>query len=144
MSMNLISKKTISLKASTAQIWDALTNPSIIKKWLYETETITDWKEGSPIRFKGEWEGTAYEDKGTVLHVVNEKQMRYTYWSSMSGVEDLPQNYAHVTYDLEKDGDHVLLTITQDNIATEEIKKHTDSTWVQILDNIQEIVEKKG
>ena len=140
--MNLISKKSISIEASVAEVWDALINPSIIKEWLYGTDTITDWKEGSPIKFLGEWEGKSYEDKGTVLHVAHEKQIRHTYWSSMSGVEDLPQNYAHITYDLEKDGDQVILTITQDNIAKEEIKKHSDANWKQVLDKIKELVEK--
>ncbi|MBC7389700.1 MAG: SRPBCC domain-containing protein [Opitutaceae bacterium] len=142
MSMNLISKKTISLKSNPGTVWNALTNPSIIKEWLYGTDTITDWKEGSPIKFVGEWEGKKYEDKGTVLHVAHEKQVRYTYWSSMSGLEDLPQNYAHITYDLEQDGDQVLLTITQDNIAKEETKKHSDANWAQVLNKIKELVEK--
>ena len=34
---------------------------------MFGTEVHTDWSIGGPIRWRGEWEGKAYEDKGQVL-----------------------------------------------------------------------------
>ena len=31
---------------------------------------LTDWEEGSSLVFRGEWEGKAYEDKGTILEAI--------------------------------------------------------------------------
>ncbi len=53
----LIAKASISINASIAKVWDALTNPEVIKQYMFGTEIISDWKEGSPIIWKGEWQG---------------------------------------------------------------------------------------
>ena len=70
---NLNLKASIEINASHSKVWKALTTPELIKKYLFGTETITDWKIGSPIIFKGEWEGRKYEDKGIILDIKKEK-----------------------------------------------------------------------
>jgi len=85
-----VNKVTIS--APRAEVWDALTNPEKVKKWMHGTEMSTDWKEGSPITWTGEWKGKPYQDKGEVLEIEPEKMLRYTHWSPMGGSEDKPEN----------------------------------------------------
>ena len=92
---------TIEVNAPKANVWDALINPEQIKKYLFGTNTICDWKVGSPIRFTGEWDGKAYEDKGTILAIEKEIILSYDYWSSFSGVPDVTENYQVVTFKLE-------------------------------------------
>jgi uncharacterized protein YndB with AHSA1/START domain len=64
---NHIAKAAITINASTDKVWHALTDPGMIKKYMFGTTVISDWKEGSKIIWKGEWEGKAYEDKGKIL-----------------------------------------------------------------------------
>src|SRR5689334_20196431 len=64
---NLVAKTSISIKAEIKDVWKALTDPALIKKYFFGTDAESDWKKGSPVRFRGEWEGKPYEDKGTVL-----------------------------------------------------------------------------
>ena len=52
------------------------------------------------IKFKGEWGGKKYEDKGTILEMNYQQLIKYNYWSSISGIEDKPENYIIVTYQL--------------------------------------------
>ena len=142
MENNLLVKKSIHINASTAKVWDALINPDKIKQWLFGTETISDWKKGSRITYKGVWEGKEYVDGGIILHIEPEKIFQSTYWSSMSGKEDKPENYATVTYSLEKDGDGTLLTLTQDNIKTVEVKEHSEKNWGIVLESLKNVAEK--
>ncbi len=65
-----IARKSITIHAPPSRVWEALTNPELIKQYLFGTQAISNWKVGSQIRYKGVWEGKAYEDKGTVLEVV--------------------------------------------------------------------------
>ena len=53
----LIAQTSISVDASAAQVWKALTTPRLVKKYLMGTDVATDWKEGSPITYSGEYEG---------------------------------------------------------------------------------------
>jgi uncharacterized protein YndB with AHSA1/START domain len=132
----------IEVNAPKARIWDALINPEQIKKYLFGTNTICDWKVGSPIRFTGEWDGKAYEDKGTILAIEKEKLLSYDYWSSFSGVADVPENYQVVTFKLKGVDGKTQLNLTQQNIRSEEAKSHSEENWKMVLNSLKELVEK--
>ena len=88
MSRGFEAVKTVTIDARKAEVWDALTKPDKIKEYMHGTNVSTDWKEGSPISWKGEWKGKPYEDKGQILEVQPQKRLSYTHWSPMSGTED--------------------------------------------------------
>ena len=46
---------------------EAIIDPVKVKQYFFGTDLVTNWEVGKPIFFRGEWEGQAYEDKGTVL-----------------------------------------------------------------------------
>ena len=50
-------KATSMIHAPISKVWQALVNPEIIKQYLFNTDVISDWKVGSPITYRGEWEG---------------------------------------------------------------------------------------
>ena len=141
MSKGLVVTKSVFIHASPADVWDALVNPKKIKQYLFGTDTISDWKVSSRITYKGEWQGKKYEDGGTILQLVPEKILQSTYWSSMSGTEDKPENYATVTYELTKNDGGTLLSLTQDNCKTEEQKKHLEGNWSMVLDGLKKVAE---
>ena len=129
------------INASASDVWAALTKPELIKKYLFNTEVISDWKVGSPIIYKGEWEGKAFEDKGKILQIEPEKSLMSTHWSPLSGVPDSPENYHTVTYTLSGKGDSTEVTITQYNNATGEEKVHSEANWKTVLDGMKKMLE---
>jgi uncharacterized protein YndB with AHSA1/START domain len=142
MSANLIAKSSITIDASAARVWDALTNPDLIKKYFYGSKAVTDWKVGSPIKFIGEWEGKTYEDKGVILQSEPEKLFQYTYLSSFSTLPDVPENYANITYELYEEDGHTTLNVKQENIEDEEKRKHSETGWKDVLQNLKNLLEK--
>src|SRR5437773_1994539 len=99
MKSDITGSVNITISVPATKVWKALTTPSIIKQYFFGTDAIPDWKVGSPLTFKGEWQGKQYEDKGTILDLIPQKLFKYSYWSSMSGREDTPENYADITYE---------------------------------------------
>lgn len=97
MKNNLIAETSISVDATPVEIWKVLTTPKLVKKYLLGTDVTTDWKEGSAITYSGEYEGKKYNDKGIIKKIEPEKIFQTTYWSSMGGKEDKPENYKLVT-----------------------------------------------
>ena len=134
---------TQEILASASEVWDALINPAKIKQYLFGTNTICDWKVGSPLRFTGEWEGKSYEDKGTILVFEKEKILCYDYWTNFSGVPDVQENYQVVTFSLENIGDKTLLKLRQQNILSEETRSHSQENWQMVLKSLKELVEKE-
>jgi len=131
----------IEINAATEKIWDALTNPEIIKQYLFGTEVISDWTVGAEIVFQGEYEDSQYKDKGTIKVFDVEKRFQYTYLSSFSGLEDIPENYHLITYDLDDKNGITMLTIVQENIQSQEARDHSEKNWEMVLNKIKEIVE---
>jgi uncharacterized protein YndB with AHSA1/START domain len=132
----------IAIKASKAAVWKALTDPEQIKKYFFGTETVSDWKVGSPITFSGVWEGKPYMDKGTILQIEKEKILKYNYWSSFSGTEDKPENYANIIYTLNEKNGETTITIFQGGIKTKEALDHSEQNWQMILKSLKELLEK--
>ena len=141
MKSNLSAKVKTNINAPLGKVWDALTRPDIIKQYFFGTRTTTSWEKGSPITFDGEWEGKSYHDKGTVLDFQKNKLIKYNYWSSISGIEDKPENYVIVTYELREMENDVELTITQENIPDEKRKEHSEANWKQVLNDLKKLVE---
>jgi uncharacterized protein YndB with AHSA1/START domain len=141
MQNSLTLTKSFTINAPKSKVWEALTNPEIIKQYFFGTNTVTDWKVGSPIYFRGEWDGKAYEDKGTVLANEFQKLIKYNYWSSFSTKPDAPENYANITYLLEEKSGVTTFMIKQDNIENEEALKHSESNWAMVMDGMKKLVE---
>ena len=133
---------SITIGAKADKIWDALTNPRLIKEYLFGTEAVSDWKVGSSLTYRGVWEGKPYEDKGTILELVRNKILKATYWSSFSGKEDKPENYLTVTYQLAQSKGGTTLTITTDNNPTQDAADHVAGNWSGVLQRLKELLEK--
>ena len=132
----------ITIHSPASNVWDALTKPELIKQYLFGTDVISDWNVGSPITYKGEWQGKSFEDKGKIIEFEPEKRLRSTHWSPLSGVPDSPENYHTVTYELsEKDGS-TYVAITQDNNANEEEKAESEQNWRTVLDGMKKLLER--
>jgi uncharacterized protein YndB with AHSA1/START domain len=143
MNMNKTYSATASttINAPASKVWEAITKPELIKRYLFDTDVVSDWKVGSPIVYKGEWQGKPYEDKGQILEFKPGKSLVSTHWSPMSGVPDLPENYHKVSYQLsEKDG-KTDVTLLQDNNASEEENAHSEANWKTVLDGLKKLVE---
>lgn len=134
-----IAHSEIIINAPVSAVWRALITPELIKQYLFGTDAFSDWKEGSELHFKGEYEGKEYHEKGKITKMDENKIFQYTYL--MGGIEDTPDNYMLITNKLEEDGDKTKLILTQENIKTEEVKKHSEENWKQVLQSLKNIVE---
>lgn len=134
---------TLSTEFKTARekVWKALTDPAIIKKYMFDTDTKTDWKVGSPITFSGVWDGKPYQDKGTILAIEPGVFLKYNYFSAFSGNEDVPANYSNITYRLDERGGKTTFTLTQDNFKSEELRTQSEGNWKQIMEVMRKLVE---
>jgi uncharacterized protein YndB with AHSA1/START domain len=132
---------TTTIDVPVSRVWQALVTPEIIKQYLFDTDVISDWNVGSPIIYRGEWEGKPFEDKGKILEIEPEKTLKSTHWSPLSGVPDTPENYHTVTYTLTGQGESTEVTITQDNNASEEEKAHSEKNWQTVLEGMKKLLE---
>ncbi len=131
--------KTI-VKAPLEKVWEALTNSTILKQYFFGTQMITDWEVGGDIVFQGEWEGQKYKDHGKVLEFKPNEKLSYTYLSSWANMEDIPENYVLVNYEVKPVENGTELTISQTNYD-EEKAQHSEGSWAALMDEMKKIIE---
>ena len=127
--------------ASPAQVWAALTDPKLIKKYMFGSLVETDWQQGSSIFWKGEYEGKTYEDKGEILEIETERRLKVSHFSPLSGQEDVPDNYHTLLYELKQKGDKTHISLSQDKNASEEEAERAKGNWEMMLGGLKEVVE---
>jgi uncharacterized protein YndB with AHSA1/START domain len=135
-------QQSITILAPVHEVWKALTSPELVKEYFFGTNLESDFKEGSPITYSGEWQGKQYQDKGTILESHAYKKLKHTYWSSMGGMEDIPENYQTLTYDLQPNGEETILTLTQSGKMSDESKAHSSENWKKVLGDLKAMLEK--
>jgi len=137
-----IARASLTVDAPRAKVWDALVNPKAIKQYMFGAAVVSDWREGSPIVWKGEWQGNPYEDKGTLLEVEPGRTLRYSHFSPLSGLPDEPGNYHTVTIELSGEGNQTRVALTQDNNPTDEARVHSEKNWGMMLAALQKFLER--
>lgn len=142
MNHSLEVKKSITISASIQKVWEVMTQPEHIAKFLYGTETITDWQPNSKIVFQGEYEGHQYKDKGIVQVNKANEELSYKYYSGFSGLEDKEENYCLVRYLFENDSEgNCIFTWHQIGYPDAEKREHSESGMDALLQNIKAIAE---
>lgn len=150
MSVSLVVKSTITIQAPAAKVWDTLVNPEQTRKYMFGCEALSDWKVGSPLLWKGTFDGKELVAvKGEVVKIEPERTLAYTTIDPNSTtVEDIPENYLTVTYELTPQNGSTVLTVTQGDFATvADGQKRYDEVydggqgWDPILAEIKKVAE---
>ena len=134
----------ISIDGPVDKVWEALTKPELIKKWQYGSELVTDWKVGSSIRFKSEWEGQIFEQWGTILEFEKNEKLKYNLFAPRPDLEDKPENYFEMEYKLIKKGETTLLEIIQEDNRPGAKQEKIQGEENPVLKNLKEIIEKEN
>jgi uncharacterized protein YndB with AHSA1/START domain len=141
MDKNLIARASITINAPGTNVWNALVNPKAIKQYMFGTNVVSDWKEGSPIVWKGEWQGKSYEDKGVILQFKPGRTIQYSHFSPLSGLADKPESYHTVTIELSNEGTQTRVSLSQDNNPTEQAREHSEKNWGMMLTALKKFLE---
>jgi uncharacterized protein YndB with AHSA1/START domain len=131
----------IDIDAPRDKVWTALTDPAQIKEYMFGSQVVTDWEQGSPIVWKGEYEGKTYEDRGEILEIEPERRLKVTHFSPLSGQEDVPENYHTLLYELDQRDGKTHVSLSQDRNPSKEAAEHSQANWEQMLAGLKQVVE---
>ena len=149
MNEELIVRNEITINAPATAVWDALTNPEQTKKYMYGCETVSDWLPGSPLLWKGVWDGVELVAvKGNIVKIEPGKFLAYTTIDPNNpDMPDAPENYLTVTYSLNEQNGSTQLIVTQGDYSkvADGTKRYNDAVsaggWSAILSEIKKILE---
>jgi len=142
-----LASKTIVIDAPPFKVWDAVTNPELMKKWMADSETelniSTDWIVGRPIIMYGKLHRMKFENKGRVLQFEPGKILQYSHLSSLSRLPDQVKNYSIIEFRLAPIENRTSFTLTLSNFPTEAILKHLVFYWNVTLEILKKMIEEQ-
>ncbi len=141
MDKDLIARVSTAIDAASADVWNALVTPAAIKQYMFGTNVVSDWKAGSPIVWRGEWQGKPYEDNGVILQLEPGHTFQYSHYSPLSGLPDEPASYHTVTIELSDEGTQTRVSLSQDNNPSQEAREHSEKNWGMMLAALKTFVE---
>jgi uncharacterized protein YndB with AHSA1/START domain len=134
------------IEAPVEEVWEAITTPETVRSFFMGAKVESDFQVGSPIRFKGEFKGKSYEDKGEILAAEPGKRLSFSHYSPMSGAPDAPENYHVVTYELTPEGEQTRVTLTQSHLKggvckdDREHRAEYEKNWAGVLAGLSKAV----
>ncbi len=138
---DFVARDEIVIDAPPSKVWRALTEPALVKRVMFGADVDSDWQVGSPITWRGEWQGKRYEDKGTILAIKPERRLKTTHFSPLTGKPDRPENYHIVDYELHPEGDKTRVVISQSNNPTRDAADHSAQNWREMLKNLRDVAQ---
>jgi uncharacterized protein YndB with AHSA1/START domain len=152
MAQQLYVKNSITINASPARVWDALTNPEQTKKYMFGCETVSDWKKGSLLEWKGQQDGKdIVYVKGDIIDIKPEKLLIYETIDTLSPIDETSEEFLKVTYELIPQGSLTVLNVTQCDYAkvNEGDRRYKEASnngegWNPILVEIKKLVESEN
>ena len=109
------SDSIVKIKAPRRKVWLALTVPDLVKQWQYGSDLLTTWEVGTPIIFRNEWNGRVFEQKGKVLEFVPESRLKYSLFVPRPDLQDIPEHYFFMTYELTGSDEVTSLLVRQED-----------------------------
>jgi uncharacterized protein YndB with AHSA1/START domain len=149
MSQPLVVKNTITIHAPASKVWDALVNPEQTKKYMFGCEALSDWKPGSPLIWKGNFNGVEMVAvKGNVVSIEPGKSLVYTVIDPNNPkIPDLPENYLTISCRLTEQNGQTTLEASQGDYSTvaDGANRYKDTVdgggWDPILTQIKTLCE---
>jgi len=131
----------ITINATLNKVWDTLTKPELVKCWQYGSDLETNWKIGSPIRFRAEWEGKVFEQWGKVLEVRKNELIKYSLYAPRPGIKDKPENYFIMSYVLSFENGQTHLEILQEDPRPGAVQEEPQGEENPVLKQLKHVAE---
>jgi uncharacterized protein YndB with AHSA1/START domain len=135
------------IHADPDEVWQALTRPDKLKAFFFGADVESDFRPGSPIIMRGEFNGEAYEDKGEIVEARPRERLSFSHFSVLTGAPDTPENYHLVTYELRPQGEAATeVTVTQSNLtggvrpSDQEMRGQYEKNWTAVLEGLERTV----
>jgi len=141
MTKKLSSKIQLELAINAQSLWRILTESEYTQAYMFNCSVESEWVKGSVITWQGNYQDYQAFQKGEVLAIKPFELIKYSTFDPNLGLQDIADNYIHVTYLLEENSDRTKLTISNDTFdGNKERMKHVMQGWKIVVKQMEEVV----
>ncbi len=140
---DVIITRSIILQATPEQVWEALTHPRMTKQYYFNSEVHSDWKEGSALRWTGNYDGHEIDVEGKILEIVPGKRIKYSGFDRLAAGDLSRSGDIHITHEIVPQVGRTKLLTTISNFEGDESRaEYAAQQWdLEIMPKLQTLVE---
>ena len=129
----------IYIRTTSEKLWQAITDPEFTRQYFCGTTHESEWKPGASWRIMIPDGRVA--DSGEVLEIDPPKKLVLT-WRNDFKPELLAEGYSRMTYEIEKSGDGVKLTVLHEmDKEGSKLIEAVSEGWPVILCSLKSLLE---
>jgi len=106
---------SVIINAPAQKVFEALTQPELVKLWQFGKTVQSHWQPGDAIKFIAEYEGKVLEQWGTILEMRTNELIKYNLFTPAPGVEDKKENYNITSYILTNENGQTKIELIQED-----------------------------
>ncbi|MGW7516165.1 ArsR/SmtB family transcription factor [Streptomyces sp. NPDC054796] len=142
------------IRTTPERLWQALTDPAFIRQYYEGTGPESDWKVGSPVKWKMSPDGESHDWGQVVLESEPYRKLAYTWhnyqpemaemfgWSEEKLAELRKEQISKVSFEIEPLGESVRLTVIHDDFEPgSEMLEGVSEGWPEILSSLKTLLE---
>lgn len=127
------------IRTTAEQLWDALTQPEFTRQYWAETWQECDWTEGAS------WQLMIPDgrvgDSGKVLEIDRPRKL-VLHWHNQFVPQMKAEGPTRLTYELERNGDEVKLTVTHESdVSDSRTIDAVSNGWPGLLASVKSLLE---
>ncbi|WP_158884648.1 ArsR/SmtB family transcription factor [Amycolatopsis anabasis] len=126
----------IYIATTPERLWHALTDPELTGQY-WGHRNVSGWAKGDRWEHQRPEDGVA-DVIGTILEVDPPRRLVHS-WASPDDADN-PGRHSRVTYDLEPVADAVKLTVTHEDLPSDQLQD-TDDGWALVLSSLKSQLE---
>ena len=126
------------IRAGAEQVWEALTDADLTAAY-WGHANVSDWQQGSTWEHRRTDGWGAADVVGTVLETDPPRRLVVTFEDPGEG--ESPEGPTEVTFVIEPHEGIVRLTVTHENVPTEEMLTAIAAGWPAVLANLKSLLE---
>jgi uncharacterized protein YndB with AHSA1/START domain len=127
------------IRTTPKKLWQALTDPKVIRQYFYATTHESQWKRGSSWTMRAP--NGRVTDAGEVLESKPPRKLVLK-WRCEMTKEHYAEGFSRMTYEVEKSGGSVKLTVTHEiDVADSKLIEGVSGGWPPILSSLKSLLE---
>ncbi len=135
-----IAEASVTTEATPEQVWRTLTDPRLVREYLFGATVNTDWRVGGTVTYSGEWDGEPYEDRGVVVEAVRPRLLVTSFFRPPAdGQARRERNVQTVSYRVEQLAAGSRVSVSQDSNADAAAAAQSSASWQVILDSLARV-----
>jgi uncharacterized protein YndB with AHSA1/START domain len=130
---------TTYIRTTPEKLWAALTQPEFTRQYWMNSHQVCDWKSGAS------WQAVAPDGTlmctGEIIEIDPPRRLVFTWQHELS--DDIKaEGHARVTYEIERQGTSVKLTVLNEiNVPQSRLIKTVSGGWPLVLASLKSLLE---